>query len=87
LLGGVRVGQKVARDHPAVRENPSAFVEVTRGLDRSASPLVAKETLRITTADGEERIVYQAQWLRRDDTFAQVFPHHVEPVAPEPWIP
>jgi excisionase family DNA binding protein len=58
---GIAPGEKVAKDSPAVKKNPDAFVDVVPlGLSRE-NAVVSKHTI---TA-GDQVIVYKGQWIDR----------------------
>ena len=78
----VYAGERVGRDHPAVKRDRNAFVDVTRGVPRSEA-LVAQQTLRNLAEDGSERVLYAGQWARYDDKFVTAHRPLFRPPDPE----
>jgi hypothetical protein len=70
----VPAGTKVRKDHPAVKLDPDAFVEVVpKGLKREDA-LVATANQEMHQEDGTVRRLWAGQWVQATDYFAVVNP-------------
>jgi hypothetical protein len=70
----VPAGTRVRKDHPAVKLDPDAFVQVKpKGLKREDA-LVATASQAMQLEDGTVRRLFAGQWVRADDAFCLVNP-------------
>jgi hypothetical protein len=79
----VAAGEYVAKDHPALKADPEAFVPLAPPGLRRRDALVALATCRHKDGDGEERFVHRGQWVHRDDPLVALHPHQFAPPLPE----
>jgi hypothetical protein len=73
-------GDRLPRDHPMVKRDPAAFVDVCNGVPRERA-MVALQQLGQDDGEGNVRTVHAGQWLDLDDPLAAINPHQVRRVG------
>ena len=80
----VAPGERVRKGHPIAKDEHDAFAEVVpKGLKRTEA-LIALQTCRHTDGQGNEHVVYEGQWIARDDSLVALNPYAFGLPAPEP---
>jgi hypothetical protein len=78
---GVEPGYCFSRDDEVVKQHPTWFVPVTRGVKREDA-LVALSAMTHTDSSGETRAVHKGQWVEKTDPLVALNPLMFEQIEP-----